>query len=216
MESARIDINITIDPFLQASLSNKRSQVFDLAILSRDNSRWSVTMRAQPIKIKSGRTRRLQNAVAAGILALTMSVAGATGDADGQAPGKSQTRLNKTLHWFEVGMASWYGPHFQGKKTANGESYNMNELTCAHRSLPLGSWVRVTNLKNQRTVFVRVNDRGPVMEGRVVDLSFAAAKAVGLAGVGKVKLEPVRGGDPKMAEALMAQLQIPLMPMVGQ
>jgi rare lipoprotein A len=173
-------------------------------------------MRAQPIKIKGRRTRRLQNGVAAGILVLTMSVAGATVDADGQAPGRSQTRLNKTLHWFEVGMASWYGPHFQGKKTANGESYDMNGLTCAHRSLPLGSWVRVTNLKNQRTVFVRVNDRGPVTEGRVVDLSFAAAKAVGLAGVGKVKLEPVRGGDPKMAEALVAQLRIPLMPMVGQ
>jgi rare lipoprotein A len=92
----------------------------------------------------------------------------------------------------------------------------MNELTCAHRSLPLGSWVRVTNLKNSRTVFVRVNDRGPVTEGRVVDLSFAAAKAVGLAGIGKVKLEPVRGGDQKMAEALVAQLHIPLMPMVGQ
>jgi rare lipoprotein A len=191
--------------------------MFDLAILSQDNSRWSVTMRAQPIKIKGGRTQRLQNWVAVGILVLTMSVAGATGDADGQAaPGKSQTRLNKTLHWFEVGMASWYGPHFQGKKTANGESFDMNELTCAHRSLPLGSWVRVTNLKNQRTVFVRVNDRGPVADGRVVDLSFAAAKAVGLAGVGKVKLEPVRGGDPKMAQALIAQLRIPLMPMAGQ
>jgi rare lipoprotein A len=173
-------------------------------------------MRAQPIKIKGGRARRLRNGVAAGILVLTMSVAGATSDANGQATAKNQTRLNKTLHWFQVGMASWYGPHFQGKRTANGESFNMNELTCAHRSLPLGSWVRVTNLKNMRSVFVRVNDRGPVTEGRVVDLSFAAAKAVGLKGVGKVKLEPVRGGDPKMAEALMAQLQIPLMPMVGQ
>ena len=173
-------------------------------------------MRAQPIKIKGRRTRRLQNGVAAGILVLTMSVAGATSDAAGQAPGRNQTRLTKTLHWFEVGMASWYGPHFQGKKTANGESYDMNELTCAHRSLPLGSWVRVTNLKNQRSVFVRVNDRGPVPENRVVDLSFAAAKAVGLAGIGKVKLEPVRGGDSKMAQELISQLQIPLMPMAGQ
>ena len=171
-------------------------------------------MRAQPIKIK-GRTRRLRNGAAAGILVLMMSV-GATSDADGQAPATNQTRLNKTLHWFEVGMASWYGPHFQGKRTANGESFDMNELTCAHRSLPLGSWVRVTNLKNMRSVFVRVNDRGPVTEGRVVDLSLAAAKAVGLAGVGRVKLEPVRGGDTKMAQELVAQLQIPLMPMVGQ
>jgi rare lipoprotein A len=191
--------------------------MFDLAIFSQDNSRWSVTMRAQPIKINDRRTRRrLRNLVGGGILVLTMSVAGAASDADGHGPAKNQTRLNKTLHWMEVGMASWYGPHFQGKRTANGESFDMNELTCAHRSLPMGSWVRVTNLKNMRSVFVRVNDRGPVTEGRVVDLSFAAAKAVGLAGVGKVKLEPVRGGDPKMAEALMAQLQIPLMPMVGQ
>jgi rare lipoprotein A len=202
--------------FLQQILAYKCSLMFDLAILSQDNSRWSVTMRAQPTKIKGWRTRRLQNGVAAGILVLTMSVAGATSDADGQAPARNQTRLTKTLHWFEVGMASWYGPHFQGKKTANGESYDMNELTCAHRSLPLGSWVRVTNLKNQRSVFVRVNDRGPVPENRVVDLSFAAAKAVGLAGIGKVKLEPVRGGDPKMAQELVSQLQIPLMPMAGQ
>ncbi len=173
-------------------------------------------MTAQPIKIKDRRTRRLRNLVGGGILVLTMSIAGATSDADGQAPAKNQTRLNKTLHWIEVGMASWYGPHFQGKRTANGESFDMNELTCAHRSLPMGSWVRVTNLKNMRSVFVRVNDRGPVAEGRVVDLSFAAAKAVGLAGVGKVKLEPVRGGDTKMAEELVAQLHIPLMPMVGQ
>ena len=174
-------------------------------------------MRAQPIKIKGRGVRRLRNGVAAGILVLTMSVAGAASDADGPAPARNQTRLNKTLqHWFEVGVASWYGPHFQGKRTANGESFDMNELTCAHRSLPLGSWVRVTNLKNHRSVFVRVNDRGPVTEGRVVDLSFAAAKAVGLAGIGKVKLEPVRGGDQKMAQELIAQLQIPLMPMVGQ
>jgi rare lipoprotein A len=190
--------------------------MFDLAISSQDNSWWSVTMRAQPIKIKGRRTRRLQNGVAAGILVLTMSVAGATSDAGGQAPAKPpETRLNKTLHWIQVGMASWYGPHFQGRRTANGESYDMNELTCAHRSLPLGSWVRVTNLKNMRSVFVRVNDRGPVPEDRVVDLSFAAAKAVGLAGVGKVKLEPVRGGDQKMAQELVAQLQIPLMTMAG-
>jgi rare lipoprotein A len=115
----------------------------------------------------------------------------------------------KTSRWFQIGKASWYGFHFQGHKTANGENFDMNSLTCAHRSLPLGSWIRVTNLHNSKTIFVRVNDRGPMMEDRIVDLSYAAARAVGLAGIGKVKLEPVREGDPTMAKALLAQLQMP-------
>jgi rare lipoprotein A len=125
-------------------------------------------------------------------------------------------RLDKTLHWLEIGQASWYGPHLQGKKTANGEWFDMNGLTCAHRTLPLGSWVRVTNLKNRRSVFVRVNDRGPVPENRVVDLSYGAARAVGLAGIGKVKLEPLRSGDADMERELVAQLRIPLLKMAGQ
>ncbi len=180
----------------------------------------------------------MRSGVAAGMLILAMSVAGAANDADCQqqattasgtqlidlptakpvlkASVPTRIRSIKGLHWFQIGQASWYGPHFQGKKTANGEAFDMNSLTCAHRSLPLGSWVRVTNLKNRKTVFVRVNDRGPVPENRVVDLSYAAARAVGLAGVGKVKLEAVRGGDPQMARDLVAQLHIPLMPMVGQ
>jgi rare lipoprotein A len=169
------------------------------------------------------------------MLVLTMSVAGATNDADSQpvTPGTRQTdapvantpgrtvaatksRVTKTLRWFQVGQASWYGLKFQGKKTANGETFDMNGLTCAHRSLPLGSWVRVTNLKNRQSVFVRVNDRGPVPENRVVDLSMAAARAVGLRGIGKVKLEPVRGNDPQMARELVAQLHVPLTMMAGQ
>jgi rare lipoprotein A len=83
-------------------------------------------------------------------------------------------------------------------------------MTCAHRSLPLGTWLRVTNLKNHRTAYVRVNDRGPVLEGRIVDLSFAAARTLGLAGIGQVRLEPVSSGDPEMALALVAQLQLPV------
>jgi rare lipoprotein A len=88
----------------------------------------------------------------------------------------------------------------------------MNQMTCAHRSLPLGTWLRVTNLKNHRTAYVRVNDRGPVLEGRIVDLSFAAARTLGLAGagIGQVSLEPVNSGDPEMALALVAQLQLPV------
>jgi len=91
----------------------------------------------------------------------------------------------------------------------------MFALTCAHRSLPLGSWIRVTNLKNHKSIFVRVNDRGPVPETRVVDLSYAAANAVGIHGLGKVKLETVRGGDPELEQQLVAQLHIPLLPVAG-
>jgi rare lipoprotein A len=107
-------------------------------------------------------------------------------------------------HWYQLGHASWYGSYFQGHPTASGESYNMYDLTCAHRSLPIGSWLRVTNLRNHKSVVVRVNDRGPVPEDRIVDLSYAAASLLGLHGVGKVGIEvlpavaqlhwPVSGG----------------------
>lgn len=116
----------------------------------------------------------------------------------------------KTKRWFEVGIASWYGLRFQGRETAGGEIYDMNTMTCAHPTLPMGTWLRVTNLKNRRTAFVRVNDRGPVVDGRIVDLSYAAAQAVGLVGIGKVKLEAVGEGDPDLDRALVAQMQIPI------
>lgn len=127
---------------------------------------------------------------------------------------KDAVQHGKGRRWFQIGTASWYGRYFQGKKTANGESYDMNGLTCAHRSLPLGSWIRVTNLKNRKSVFVRVNDRGPMPENRIVDLSYGAAKAVGISGIAKVKLEALRPGDPEMAKQLIAQLQVPVT--VGQ
>jgi rare lipoprotein A len=92
-------------------------------------------------------------------------------------------------HWYQLGHASWYGKFFQGQPTASGESYNMYDLTCAHRSLPLGSLVRVTNLRNHKTVVVRVNDRGPVPGDRIVDLSYAAANLLDVRGVAKVRLE---------------------------
>ena len=98
--------------------------------------------------------------------------------------------------WFQLGHASWYGRLFQGHQTASGESYNMYDLTCAHRSLPLGSLVRVTNLHNHKSVVVRVNDRGPVPDDRIVDLSYAAAISLGVQGVAKVRLELV----PAMAQ----------------
>jgi rare lipoprotein A len=119
--------------------------------------------------------------------------------------------VKRFKRWIQVGQASWYGFKFQGRKTATGESYDMNQLTCAHRSLPLGSWVRVTNLKNKKSIVVRVNDRGPALDNRIVDLSYAAAKAVGLNGIGKVRLDSMREGDPELAQALLAQVKMPLL-----
>jgi rare lipoprotein A len=92
-------------------------------------------------------------------------------------------------HWYQFGKASWYGQDFQGHPTASGESFNMYDLTCAHRSLPLGSLIRVTNLRNRKTVVLRVNDRGPVAEDRIIDLSYAAANLLGVHGLAKVRLE---------------------------
>ena len=89
------------------------------------------------------------------------------------------------------GMASWYGPGFHGRLTANGERYNQNGLTAAHKTLPFGTQVRVTNLHNGRSVIVRINDRGPYIHGRVIDLSKGAANVIGLisSGVAPVQLE---------------------------
>ncbi len=90
----------------------------------------------------------------------------------------------------QTGRASWYGRDFHGRRTANGERFNMNELTAAHRTLPLSSYVKVTNQSNGKSVVVKINDRGPFKRGRVLDLSYAAAKVIGLvkSGTGRVKI----------------------------
>jgi rare lipoprotein A len=158
----------------------------------------------------------MKGGVALVTLSLTLGLSASASDPAPQLKPQSP-QVSKGRRWYQIGLASWYGKYFQGKKTAAGESYDMNGLTCAHRSLPLGSWIRVTNLKNSRSVFVRVNDRGPVPESRIVDLSYGAAKAVGLEerGVGRVKLEPLRPGDPEMAKQLIAQLHVPYVPAFG-
>jgi len=79
---------------------------------------------------------------------------------------------------YQVGTASWYGDTFQGKPTASGEPYEMYDMTAAHLKLPMGSYVKVTNLRNGKAVIVRVNDRGPVVPGRIIDLSYGAAQAL--------------------------------------
>ena len=85
----------------------------------------------------------------------------------------------KTLKLRYVGTASWYGKQHHGQKTASGETYDMRQLMAAHRTLPLGTRLLVTNLRNGRTVEVRVNDRGPIATGRIIDLSYAAAEELG-------------------------------------
>ena len=94
----------------------------------------------------------------------------------------------------QVGLASWYGPGFHGRKTASGERFDQNDLTAAHRKLPLGSEVRVTNLENGRSITVEINDRGPYIDGRVIDLSKAAAGQLGILqdGVAEVRIEATR------------------------
>jgi peptidoglycan lytic transglycosylase len=89
----------------------------------------------------------------------------------------------------QEGEASWYGPDFHGKTTANGERYNMLRLTAAHKQLPFNTLVRVTNLSNGKFATVRINDRGPFLKGRILDLSYGAARALGANGAGVI---PVR------------------------
>jgi rare lipoprotein A len=149
-----------------------------------------------PIAIDTiNRSRRYALMAGAAFLAV-LGVAGpTTGNAEQPAKHAPQH------HWLQIGRASWYGRLFQGHPTANGENFDMNDLTCAHRSLPMGSLVRVTNLSNNKTVVVRVNDRGPLPRSRVIDLSYAAANFLGFGGRGTapVRLELIKD-DPELAQ----------------
>lgn len=104
-------------------------------------------------------------------------------------PGCTTLYTGKTIVNSFTGYASWYGKEFHGKKTASGEIFNMNALTAAHRKLPFGTYVLVTNLSNNKKVIVRINDRGPFYKKRIIDLSKKAAEKIGLTKVGKVKIE---------------------------
>jgi rare lipoprotein A len=99
----------------------------------------------------------------------------------------------------QKGLASWYGPEFHGKLTSNKEIYDMHDLTAAHPTLPFGTYVKVTNLDNGRSVVVRINDRGPFVKGRIIDLSYAAATKLGMGGAGVVPvvIEVLKKYSPK-------------------
>lgn len=99
----------------------------------------------------------------------------------------------------QTGIASWYGSEFHGKVTSNNEIYNMYALTAAHQNLPFGTYVEVTNLNNGNSIVVRINDRGPFVKGRIIDLSYAAAKKLGMSesGVAPVKIRVLKKFSPK-------------------
>ena len=102
--------------------------------------------------------------------------------------------------WIEVGYASYYSQEFAGRKTSSGEIFDPMKLTAAHRTLPFGTLVKVTNLENKKTVIVRINDRGPFVKGRIIDLSYKAALKIGMVshGIAKVKLEVIRWPKQRM------------------
>jgi len=136
---------------------------------------------------------------AAVVLLLTTALGAApdnnkTPDSNQGIPGQTQVVIKPVLtRKFQVGRASWYGRLFQHKKTASGEPYDMHDFTAAHRNLPIGSWVKVTNLTNDKTAMVRINDRGPVAKSRILDLSYGAAMILGIgdSGVAKVRLDVI-------------------------
>ena len=132
----------------------------------------------------------------AAALVLLVTVAGST--AQGTEASHAKSDLAPKAHkWMQVGKASWYGRRFQGHRTASGEAFDLNMLTCAHRTLPIGTLLRVTNLGNRRSIMVRVNDRGPVPTGVIVDLSYGAARSLGFnrRGSAHVRLERVQGAE---------------------
>ena len=146
------------------------------------------------------------------VLLLTTALGAAPGnnltpDWNQGIPGQTQDDIKPIpARKFQVGRASWYGRLFQHKKTASGEPYDMHDFTAAHRTLPLGSWVKVTNLKNDKSVMVRINDRGPVLKSRILDLSYGAAMILGMDGDGiaKVRLDLIE--TPIMATNFSPQL----------
>jgi rare lipoprotein A len=112
-------------------------------------------------------------------------------------PAKPESRNQTSKHQpYQIGTASWYGEYFDGRQTASGEDFDMYDMTAAHPTLPLGSYVKVTNLRNGRAVVVKVNDRGPIVQGRIIDLSYGAAQVLEFKdhGLQKVRLDVVKRG----------------------
>ncbi len=130
-----------------------------------------------------------------GALLLLAGCAGPPPPGSYRVRGQVYTPVETAEGYTETGYASWYGPGFHGRKTANGETYDMYARTAAHKLLPLGTVVEVTNLENGRTVRARINDRGPFVRGRIIDLSYTLARDLGMVdrGVARVRVRAVAG-----------------------
>jgi rare lipoprotein A len=130
----------------------------------------------------------------------------ATGGHHNSKTNNSKSKVSQSRP-YQVGIASWYGEQFQGKLTASGEPFDMRDFTAAHPTLPLGTYVKVTNLANGKAVVVRINDRGPVVDGRIIDVSYNAAQALGFKdrGVQTVRLDV--HSSSKREPVAMASLQ---------
>ena len=123
--------------------------------------------------------------------------------------GKTYFPLPSAKGYEEICIASWYGPGFHGNKSASGERYNMYDFTAAHKILPIGTYVLVTNLENGRQVVVRINDRGPFVDNRCIDLSYSAAKALGIIGKGLAKVKIVALSEGKIVDGGIVYKNIP-------
>ncbi len=134
------------------------------------------------------------------VFVLLVAVAGSSSPTASGAHRQKTKKTEPSHVWTQIGRASWYGRRFQGQPTASGEPFDRTLLTCAHPTLPIGSLVKVTNLANHRSIMVRVNDRGPIVPGRIVDLSYAAAHALGFRrdGLARVRLERIQGAEMAM------------------
>lgn len=131
------------------------------------------------------------------ILMATLVLVASVGAAPVPNPERSKTKVTAKSskpvnHAYQIGNASWYGKSFHGRATASGEDFDMFELTAAHRQLPLGSLIKVTNLHNGKSIVVRVNDRGPFVKNRIIDLSYGAARMLDFhRGIERVRLDRV-------------------------
>jgi rare lipoprotein A len=156
--------------------------------------------------------RRIANSLAIAACIASLG-AGAAGGPNSSEAGRTQAkpkpdmirgaRSKRNPKPYQVGTASWYGEYFQGRETASGEPYDMHDLTAAHPTLPLGSFVKVTNLRNGRSVVLRINDRGPVVDGRIIDVSYNAARVLGFKarGLQRVRLDLVPSSTVAMAQS---------------
>jgi len=158
-----------------------------LAMLAWGLSACTTLQPPQPGEVPSGAPATRPAGRAAATPAVKPAVRAEKPAADEAAPETTEgqaLRLDEGLSELERGTASWYGLKFHGRRTASGERFDMNEFTAAHRTLPFGTLVRVRSLVNGREVEVRINDRGPHVAGRIIDLSRAAAEALGMLGMG--------------------------------